>query len=226
MKRVSVSSIKQYSSHRLFVVMVVAQVLAIIGLSACGISQVQPEVHLSTSTPVAGSSSQSQTQSQSAESTSETAPVDDEPSDTPSYRISTCGSKNGVLQRIVINNFTTIVENLSKSEREIIEQNLCWTIGLNTTVDVTEITDANIRESSYHQTYNSNKKVYTTTFLVDIPSLRQTYAVSDKWSPVPAGQSDLSDYSAMVLCPSEEDLVFGPFPTCLDVVKWQDDPYQ
>jgi len=226
MKRMNMVCIKQYHNRHLLVVMIVAQALTIIGLSGCGISQVQPEVDPSTSVPVTSSPSQDQTQTPPVESTSETVPVDDEPSDTPSYRITTCGSEGGSLQRIVINNFSSVVENLPKSERTIIEQNLCWTVGLNTSMDVMEISDANVRESSYKQTYNSSKKVYTTTFLVDIPSLRQTYAITDKWSPLPEGQSGLLDNTAMVLCPSENDLIFGPFPTCLDVVKWQDDPYQ
>jgi hypothetical protein len=114
---------------------------------------------------------------------------------------------------VPIANFAKVVKNLPDSEQTLIEQNLYYTVKLNST---TAAENATIRDGSYTQTFGG-QMVYTTTFLVDIPNLKQTYRVSDQWSPLPPDQSGLYDYTTLVLCPDPGDLIYEPF-TCVDRV--------
>lgn len=81
------------------------------------------------------------------------------------------------------------------------------------------VSDANIRNGSYSQTIvDNNKMIYYTTFIIDIPSLQQSYVIQNKYSPLPVEQTDLYDYTTLVLCPDASQSIYAT-PTCIDRIK-------
>lgn len=116
-----------------------------------------------------------------------------------------------------IKGFDQTVKNLSDLEIKVIYNQFNYTLGLNGATK--SVTDAEIRSGSYSQTISdSSKMIYYTTFIVDIPSLKQSYVVQDYYSPLPIDQSGLYDYNSLVLCPDESQLIYGSFD-CMDRVK-------
>lgn len=118
-----------------------------------------------------------------------------------------------------IANYDSTVTNLPQAEADAIYFQLNYTLGLNGVNRA--VTDAVIRDSSYRQQITDTEHmIYETTFIIDIPSLKQSYSVIDKYSPLPMEESGLTDYTTLVLCPNTDDLIYGEFQ-CIDRVKWE-----
>ena len=118
-----------------------------------------------------------------------------------------------------ISNYDSTVTNLPQTEADAIYFQLNYTLGLNGVNRA--VTDAVIRDGSYRQQITDTEHmIYETTFIIDIPSLKQSYSVIDKYSPLPMEESGLTDYTTLVLCPSTDDLIYGEFQ-CTDRVKWE-----
>ena len=118
-----------------------------------------------------------------------------------------------------INNFSDVVETLPNLRRDLIETILYGTVENNSPdEDMSKVKDVVIREGSYKQTYDEQTQIYDTKFLVDIPSLKRTYQITDKFSFLPREESNLYDYTTLVLCPEEDQLIFGKFE-CTDRLK-------
>lgn len=76
-------------------------------------------------------------------------------------------------------------------------------------------TDIQMRNGSYaQQLTDSDKMVYTTTFIIDIPSLQRSYTVTDWYSPLPEKVSGLTDYTAVIGCPSAEQRIYPSDTNC------------
>lgn len=118
-----------------------------------------------------------------------------------------------------ISNYDSTVTNLPQAEADAIYFQLNYTLGLNGVNRA--VTDAVIRDGSYRQQITDTEHmIYETTFIIDIPSLKQSYSVIDKYSPLPMEESGLTDYTTLVLCPNTDDLIYGEFQ-CTDRVKWE-----
>ena len=118
-----------------------------------------------------------------------------------------------------IANYDSTVTNLPQAEADAIYFQLNYTLGLNGVNRA--VTDAVIRDGSYRQQITDTEHmIYETTFIIDIPSLKQSYSVIDKYSPLPMEESGLTDYTTLVLCPDADDLIYGEFQ-CTDRVKWE-----
>lgn len=118
-----------------------------------------------------------------------------------------------------ISNYDSTVTNLPQDEADAIYFQLNYTLGLNGVNRA--VTDAVIRDGSYNQQITDvEHMIYETTFIIDIPSLKQSYSVIDKYSPLPMEESGLTDYTTLVLCPEADDLIYGEFQ-CTDRVKWE-----
>ena len=118
-----------------------------------------------------------------------------------------------------ISNYDSTVTNLPQTEADAIYFQLNYTLGLNGVNRA--VTDAVIRDGSYRQQITDTEHmIYETTFIIDIPSLKQSYSVIDKYSPLPMEESGLTDYTTLVLCPDADDLIYGEFQ-CTDRVKWE-----
>jgi hypothetical protein len=122
-----------------------------------------------------------------------------------------------------IGDFDELNEVLPENRIDLIEKNLFDTIKMNvTSSDNWDATDAVIRDGSYKQSlYDTGKQITFTTFIVDIPSLKQSYRVNDYYSPFPVQMSGLLDYATLVLCLEKADLVYGEFD-CMDRIKWEE----
>lgn len=118
-----------------------------------------------------------------------------------------------------ITNYDEVVENLPNTEFRKIIDVFNYTLKLNAIQN--QVSDAVIRDGSYHQSLiDTNKLIYKTTFIVDIPSLQQSYFVRDLYSPLPVEQSGLRDYVVQVSCPSDDQLIYAPFD-CIDRVRYE-----
>lgn len=118
-----------------------------------------------------------------------------------------------------ISNYDSTVTNLPQTEADAIYFQLNYTLGLNGVNRA--VTDAVIRDGSYRQQITDTEHmIYETTFIIDIPSLKQSYSVIDKYSPLPMEESGLTDYTTLVLCPDADDLIYGEFQ-CTDRIKWE-----
>jgi hypothetical protein len=95
---------------------------------------------------------------------------------------------------------------------------LLQTINLNveTPLLAHEIDDAVIREGTFDQT---DDEVHEVTFIVDIPSLQQSYNVSYQWtSRDSTGQTQ--QYGTMIWCPQPEQLIWPAF-NCRDILSME-----
>ncbi len=117
---------------------------------------------------------------------------------------------------IKINNYQDIVKNLSGQEYDSILGILEYTLSLNTSTPASEIKDISIRENSYRQDYVDN--IYSTLFIVDIPSLQQSYQIVDRYS-----RSGLAgDYNIQTRCVFGDDLIYPEFK-CKDRISVEND---
>jgi hypothetical protein len=118
-----------------------------------------------------------------------------------------------------INGLSEQAENLPDNRVALIEENLFDTIKMSTPNVDANVTDTTIRDGTYKQTLSDpGKQIYFTTFIVDIPSLKQSYRVEDYYSPLPAQVSGLFDYATLILCLDKKDLIYGEF-NCTDRIK-------
>jgi hypothetical protein len=113
-----------------------------------------------------------------------------------------------------------VADTLPDSRIVLIEGNLFDTIKSNVTENAElNVTDAKLRESSYDQNLqDADKQIYFTTFIVDIPSLKQSYRVNDYYSPFSADVSGLYDYTTLILCLERSELIYGEF-NCVDRIE-------
>lgn len=118
-----------------------------------------------------------------------------------------------------INNFGNIVDILPDDEYRRILDTVNYTMKLNNITS--PVSDVVIRDGSYQQSLtDTNKLIYLTEFMIDIPSLRQSYFVRDYYSPLPVEQSGLYDYTIQVSCPNSSQLIYEPF-NCTDRVNYE-----
>lgn len=112
------------------------------------------------------------------------------------------------------------VANLPDIEDDTISIQLNGTLELNGVSKA--ITDATIREGSYSQKLtDASKMIYLTNFIVDIPSISQSYVVTNYYSPLSPEISGLTDYTTLVTCPDSSQLIYGDF-NCIDRFTWED----
>ena len=116
-------------------------------------------------------------------------------------------------QQTNINNLPT--KNLNSRSIENIKYSLYRIIKYNNpSIDPSSLTDVNVRENSYTDNYDEKNQIYTIAFLVDIPSLLQTYEVNHQWSP--NKNADLDEWGSNVSCPTEAQLIYPAFD-CQDM---------
>lgn len=119
-----------------------------------------------------------------------------------------------------INNYTHYVKNVPSSEQALIQKALATTLKQNNvTRDPSDIKDIAIRSGSYSQTPDTNG-VKVTKFIVDIPSLKQSYLISDRSSLSDTSYSQNYDYTVMALCLRQETKKYDF--TCKDRLSVED----
>lgn len=83
-------------------------------------------------------------------------------------------------------------------------QKLMWqAIEVNSALDGIVFTDAQIREGSYKEVVND--KTVSAKFIIDVPSMKYSFAVSASWSE---GNTEVDDKSIKVGCPYYLDVIY------------------
>ncbi len=134
------------------------------------------------------------------------------------YNDGTTYTDSSVVSSTVVNvkDISSVIKNVSSSELATLNDQINITVSSNAP-NKGSVT-GEIREGSYKQEYNEATSVYTTTFMLDIPKLKQSYYVTDLYSPLPQSQSKLYDYTQLVQCPTKDQLKYGEFQ-CTDRIK-------
>ena len=134
------------------------------------------------------------------------------------YNDGTTYTDSSVVSSTVVNvkDISSVIKNVSSSELATLNDQINITVSSNAP-NKSSVT-GEIREGSYKQEYNEATSVYTTTFILDIPKLKQSYYVTDLYSPLPQSQSKLYDYTQLVQCPTKDQLKYGEF-RCTDRIK-------
>jgi hypothetical protein len=116
---------------------------------------------------------------------------------------------------IKIQNFDKKVKNLKKYQRDSIESKLYYTVKNNSPKDaVLVISDAVVREDSESQGYNKTNKSYTGYFIVDMPSIKQSYQVNYFYSIEPKNIPG-PGFDIEILCPLEQQKIYSNL-NCID----------
>ena len=121
-----------------------------------------------------------------------------------------------------IKNYSDYVKNIPSSERAQVQAALKEMLEKNNPgKDVGKISDITIRKDSYSQALNKETGIYASAYIVDIPSLKQSYQVESQ-ATATADSSDAeavgADYTTMVLCLDKKDLLYGNF-ACKDRIS-------
>lgn len=134
------------------------------------------------------------------------------------YNDGTTYTDSSVVSSTVVNvkDIASVIKNVSSSELATLNDQINITVSSNAP-NKSSVT-GEIREGSYKQEYNEATSVYTTTFMLDIPKLKQSYYITDLYSPLPQSQSKLYDYTQLVQCPTKDQLKYGEFQ-CTDRIK-------
>lgn len=126
---------------------------------------------------------------------------------------------------IAITNFNNVVIGLPTDRRRLIEENLFITVEMNlpNDDDPAAITDASIRNGSYSRSFDDQTQILSTEFIVDIPSIKQSYRVTDIFSALPPEVTGLFDHTTNVFCLDASQLIYPPFD-CKDNTNIGDTP--
>jgi hypothetical protein len=112
------------------------------------------------------------------------------------------------LAPVLIVNYAEYVRNLPENERESIEQMLRYVINLNGRGEAIP-EDAEIRGNSYAQSKTGEE--FESTFVVDIPSVQQSYRVIDYYDPAFRGEEVPRDYMILVVCLEKSAWIYEDF---------------
>lgn len=114
----------------------------------------------------------------------------------------------------IITNYDTVVKNLPQQRKNDASKMLLYTLNDNGVSAIP--TDIIIRDGSYNQTTNTNTMTYYTTYIVDIPSIKQSYRITDQYSAI--DNYDPTSYATVVTCLDNDELIYGDF-NCSDQIK-------
>jgi hypothetical protein len=118
------------------------------------------------------------------------------------------GSKYG--NGIAINNYNKYIPNLPDDRKNSINSTLYNIVKTNLKTSDIKVSDANIRDGSVKYNYDSNTNISSGSFIVDMPSIKQSYFISYEWSN-DSNNSNLSGYSSAAACLTADKLIYGEF---------------
>lgn len=109
---------------------------------------------------------------------------------------------------------------------DYIQHDLYMAISYNSTDinTIKQIQDATIREGSFVKEYNEKASLYNVSFIVDIPSIQQSYSVTYQWGPSTKAAYD--EWGTQVSCLPKDQLIYGDF-NCQDmssILEGSNDP--
>ena len=129
---------------------------------------------------------------------------------------------------IKIDNLTGTYKNIPESEQDLIYSEL-YNIVSNNSEPNAEIptSGAIIRDDSATSDYDKTNAVHSGSFIVDIPSIEQSYLVQFEWSPSSQSQG-LGGYPVVITCLPEDKQIYPTTGFCKDTlddkyVTWQNE---
>ena len=114
----------------------------------------------------------------------------------------------------IINNYDQVVSNLPRDRELAATRMLLYALHDNNQSAIPA--DINIRNGSYSQTLEQDTMTYMTTYIVDIPSIQQSYRITDQYSPVE--QYNPVNYATVVTCLDNSEQIYD-FSNCTDQIK-------
>jgi hypothetical protein len=111
--------------------------------------------------------------------------------------------------QIAIGNYDKYVKSLPQDRRAAINKALYGVIKSGLQNKKINVDDAIIREGSYTEVFNSSEKTYSSTFIVDIASIKQSYKVLFTWSK--DAKIVLRGDNLKFDCLSKDQLIYGDF---------------
>jgi hypothetical protein len=125
---------------------------------------------------------------------------------------------------IEIQNYDTHAKDLPTDTKRSINRELYLIANANSdpSSNLTTIKDALIRDDSLSETYHESENYHSGSFIVDIASIKQSYAISYAWSSDPTN-SYLADGSATALCIRNPSLLIYDQPTCKNTTILDDE---
>jgi len=117
-------------------------------------------------------------------------------------------------KRIIIENFSSKIKNISSDSRYKLESILYETVKYNGN-NPDKTSGVVIREGSEKQSFENENKLYTGTFIIDIQSIKQSYRVNYRETQL-ADKTIEGGYALTIVCLDSKDLIFGDFK-CKDI---------
>lgn len=117
-------------------------------------------------------------------------------------------------KEVGINNYDKYISNLPTDRRDSINSTLYNIIKSNLKSGDPSVKDATIRKDSVINNYDSTTNINSGTFIVDIPSIKQSYSIYFEWS-TDVNNVNLSGYTAAASCLPADKLIYGDFG-CID----------
>ncbi|MDO5451469.1 MAG: hypothetical protein Q4F56_00045 [Candidatus Saccharibacteria bacterium] len=117
---------------------------------------------------------------------------------------------------IPISNFEHDLEGLPENSLDVIESMLYDTIASNGgTLENISDSDAKVRENSMIDLYFEDINMHYVNFIIDIPSIEQSYQIFNEWSDDRTNPNYLTNMATMIMCPLKEQLIYTDF-NCKD----------
>lgn len=128
--------------------------------------------------------------------------------------------RNKFGNEVKIANLSEYTKNHPSNKEKIdhIQYDLLNTINLNLINPVGDraISDILVRDGSFSYALNEKTTVHSVDFIVDIESIRQSYAISYQWAD--SDQARVDEWGTAVKCLEEKDVKFKDFK-CTDMFK-------
>lgn len=127
--------------------------------------------------------------------------------------------KNQFGDRIRIQNYDSVVKNLSPEMRDSMENYLYTVVAMNYsgTISATSVNDVIIRDGSGQQSFSNDTETYDGSFIVDSKKIAQSYKVQYSYSKR-KDNINVTSSPVVVSCLPKSELIYGSFD-CKDLIS-------
>lgn len=117
-------------------------------------------------------------------------------------------------KEIQINNYDALIPDLPADRKKALDITLYNVVKNNLKTENFNINDATIRDGSVISEFDKSANIHTGSFIVDLPSIEQSYKATYIWS---ADKNNINavGYTATIACLPTDKLVYGNFD-CVD----------
>lgn len=123
---------------------------------------------------------------------------------------------------VYIQNMSEYNNIISDETLKYVSQSLLYTLQLNNKPE-TVIPKVFIRKDTFSQNLiDTDRLVYETRFITDVPELKQSFDARILYSPLPPEDSGIRDYSILFNCIHDNSkLIYGEFNNCKDRITFE-----